>query len=68
MNKKIFLFISLFLVAVISCAPTSSSRYREGSNEGQTTNLTVQDEQRLTREAILRPKARNFKNIFLIWA
>ncbi|PKN68626.1 MAG: hypothetical protein CVU54_14290 [Deltaproteobacteria bacterium HGW-Deltaproteobacteria-12] len=52
MNKKIFLFISLFLVAVISCAPTSSSRYREGSNEGQTTNLTVQDEQRLTREAL----------------
>ncbi|MFZ3056735.1 MAG: M48 family metalloprotease, partial [Smithella sp.] len=52
MNKTIFSLILLFLVAVISCAATDASRYREGSNEGQVTNLTVQDEQRLTKEAL----------------
>lgn len=52
MNKKIFSLIFLFFVALISCAPTNASRYREGSNEGQVTNLTVQDEQRLTKEAL----------------
>jgi predicted Zn-dependent protease len=52
MKKNILAFIILFLVATLSCAPTNSSRYREGSNVGQQTNLTVQDEQRLTREAL----------------
>ncbi len=37
---------------IISCAPTSSSRYREGSNVGQETSMSVQDEQRLTKEAL----------------
>ena len=46
--KKIVLFFMLSLFAVISCAPANSSRYREGSNTGQETNLTVQDERRLT--------------------
>lgn len=52
MNKKIFLLILFFGVAVMSCAQTDASRYREGSNEGQVTSLTVQDEQRLTKEAL----------------
>jgi len=47
-----FLLILFFLVATVSCAPTDASRYREGSNVGQVTNLTVQDEQRLTKEAL----------------
>lgn len=64
MNKKICLFIILFLFAFISCAPTNASRYREGSNVGQETNLTVQDEQRLTKEALPKmlkdyPSAKN---------
>ena len=50
--KKIVLFCLLSIFAVVSCAPVSSSRYREGSNAGQTTNLTVQDERRLTKEAL----------------
>lgn len=64
MNKKICLFIILFLFAFISCAPTNASRYREGSNVGQEANLTVQDEQRLTKEALPKmlkdyPSAKN---------
>lgn len=52
MNRNLFSFIALFLVLFISCANTNSSRLREGSNVGQETNLTVQDEQRLTKEAL----------------
>jgi beta-barrel assembly-enhancing protease len=54
MKKNLILFaliVSLLLV-ITSCATTNSSRYREGSNVGQETNLTVQDEQRLTKEAL----------------
>lgn len=64
MNKKVYLFIILFLFAFISCAPTNTSRYREGSNVGQEATMTVQDEQRLTREALPKmqkdyPSAKN---------
>ena len=52
MKKNIALLIIVFVVATLSCAPTNSSRQREGSNVGQETNLTVQDEQRLTKEAL----------------
>ena len=52
MKKNIALLIIIFIVATLSCAPTNSSRQREGSNVGQETNLTVQDEQRLTKEAL----------------
>ena len=52
MNKKTYLLILLSVFAIISCAPTNASRYREGSNVDQPTNLTVQDEQRLTKEAL----------------
>jgi len=50
--KKIVLSVVLSLFVIVSCAPTNSSRYREGSNVGQETNLTVQDERRLTQEAL----------------
>ncbi|MDI6743498.1 MAG: hypothetical protein QMD11_12255, partial [Smithella sp.] len=52
MNKKIYLFLFLTLFVVTSCASTSASRHREGSNIDQKTHLTVEDEQRLTREAL----------------
>ena len=52
MKKSIVVFIILLIAATLSCAPTNSSRQREGSNVGQETNLTVQDEQRLTQEAM----------------
>lgn len=52
MNKRIILSVVLLLAVMNACAPTSSSRYREGSNVGQETNLTVQDEERLTKEAL----------------
>lgn len=51
MRKSVVLVI-LFLAVIMACAPTNSSRYREGANVGQETNLTVQDEQRLTQEAL----------------
>lgn len=52
MKKGVALLIVALLSVTAACAPTNSSRYREGSNVGQETNLTVQDEQRLTREAL----------------
>jgi len=52
MKKNIPLSILLLLSLLISCAPTTSSRYREGSNVGQETSMTVQDERRLTEEAL----------------
>lgn len=52
MKKNMTRLILLSLAVIISCAPASSSRYREGSNVGQETRLTVQDERRLTEEAL----------------
>ncbi|HPV48427.1 MAG TPA: M48 family metalloprotease [Smithellaceae bacterium] len=57
MERKIMkrissLLIVLLMLTTIACAPTHSSRYREGSNVGQETNMTVQDEERLTKEAL----------------
>ncbi|NPU84492.1 MAG: M48 family metalloprotease [Syntrophaceae bacterium] len=52
MKKNLTLFAVLLLLLVVSCAPTGSSRYREGSNVGQETGMTVQDERRLTEEAL----------------
>jgi predicted Zn-dependent protease len=56
MKKRIVLAGLLVFFIIVSCAPTNSSRQREGSNVGQETHLTVQDEQRLTEEAL--PKMR----------
>lgn len=52
MKNKIYLLIILSLFVVVSCAPTNATRYREGSNVGQISNLTVEDERRLTQEAL----------------
>ncbi len=52
MKKNIALLIIMCMLVTLSCAPTNSSRHREGSNVGQETNLTVQDEERLTKEAL----------------
>ena len=52
MKKIIAAFVALVWAFTISCAPTTSSRYREGDNRGQQTNLTVADEERLTQEAL----------------
>ena len=51
MKKMIPLFVLLSAV-ILSCAPATSSRYREGSNVGQDIPPTVQDERRLTEEAL----------------
>ncbi|HON22405.1 MAG TPA: M48 family metalloprotease [Syntrophales bacterium] len=64
MKRTIVSMMILLLAATISCAPTHSSRYREGSNVGQETGMTVQDEQRLTEEALTKmlkdyPPAKN---------
>jgi predicted Zn-dependent protease len=53
--KKSIIFLVL-LSFVISCAPTNSSRYREGDNVGQQASLTVQEERRLTEEALPKMK------------
>lgn len=52
MKKSITIFILLSLFVITSCAPTTSSRYREGSNVGQEAGMTVKDEERLTKEAL----------------
>jgi beta-barrel assembly-enhancing protease len=52
MKKQARFLLILLLTAIMSCAPATSSRYREGSNTGQETRLTVHDEQRLTKEAL----------------
>jgi len=64
MHKKYFLFMMLLAAIIISCAPSNASRYREGSNIDQETSLTIEDEQRLTREALPKmlkdyPSAKN---------
>lgn len=58
------LLVLLSLLFIVSCATTDGSRYREGSNVGQETSLTVQDEERLTKEALPKmlkdyPSAKN---------
>lgn len=57
MKSKIVTPILLSLLIVAACAPTTGSRYREGSNVGQETGMTVDDERRLTEEAL--PKMRD---------
>ncbi|MBN1380995.1 MAG: M48 family metalloprotease [Deltaproteobacteria bacterium] len=52
MKKIMTFFILLSLLVMISCAATTSSRYREGDNVGQEAALTVEDERRLTQEAL----------------
>ena len=52
MKRNIAFLILLFLAVIIACAPTTGSRYREGDNIGQEVAMTVDDERRLTEEAL----------------
>ena len=52
MRKTAAIFLAFIWIFTISCAPATSSRYREGDNRGQQTNITVADEERLTQEAL----------------
>jgi len=51
-KKRPYLIVPVLLVLLVTACATTGSRYREGDNTGQETNLTVQDEQRLTQEAL----------------
>jgi beta-barrel assembly-enhancing protease len=53
--KKMIGF-AVLMSLILSCAPAQQTRYREGSNVGQQAGLTVQDEQRLTEEALPKMK------------
>jgi beta-barrel assembly-enhancing protease len=52
MKGKAILWVLLASALMTACATTTSSRYREGSNVGQEVHLTVDDERRLTEEAL----------------
>ncbi len=52
MKKILSLLVLLSLLFMISCASTTGTRYREGDNTGQETGMTVQDERRMTEEAL----------------
>lgn len=54
-NKIILLFLLLVIMSLISCA-TTSNRHREGDNTGQETEITVEDEKKMTEEVL--PKMR----------
>lgn len=55
MGRRMFLTAVPFLLA--SCASSStSSRHREGNNEGQKTELTPEDEKKLTQEVLPQMK------------
>lgn len=53
--KKLLIML-LMTQLVIACAPLEKSRYREGDNQGQQVALTVEDEKRLTAEALPKLK------------
>lgn len=42
----------LVLILLIGCASKTSDRYREGDNKGQKTALSVEEEKKLTKEAL----------------
>lgn len=49
-GRREFLLAVPFLLA--SCASGPKTRYREGDNSGQETSITVDDERRMTKEAL----------------
>jgi predicted Zn-dependent protease len=64
MKKIATLCILLTITGLLACATTDRSRYREGDNAGQDVGMTVQDEKRLTEEALPQmrkdyPEAKN---------
>lgn len=54
--KKISFLSLATILLVTGCATKSSSRYREGDNTGQETALTVEEERKLTQEALPQMK------------
>lgn len=42
----------MFLIALSACSSKTSDRYREGDNKGQEVALSVEEEKKLTREAL----------------
>ena len=56
MQKKVILWVLLTSVLIAACAPATRSRYREGDNVGQETGMTVNDERRMTEEALPKIK------------
>ena len=55
--KRFFVLMLVSLLVLVGCASKmSSDRYREGSNEGQKVELTVDQEKQLTKEALAEMK------------
>lgn len=52
--QQIMIFMLVFLLS--ACASKSSDRYREGDNKGQNVELTVEQEKKLTQEALAEMK------------
>ena len=52
MKKIATLCVLLTMAGLMACATTDSSRHREGDNTGQDVAMTVEDEKRLTEEAL----------------
>ncbi len=52
MHKLHHLQLLLILVIFAGCATKSSNRYREGDNSGQKADLSVEEEKKLTQEAL----------------
>ncbi len=64
--KQVSNLLMVFLFILSACATKSSDRYREGDNKGQAVALTVEEEKKLTREALPQmskeyPKVENRK-------
>ena len=55
MTKNKFLLILSILFLISACA-TEKTRYREGNNQGQKAALTVEEEKKLTKEALSEMK------------
>ena len=64
LGRRAFLGILPFLL--MSCATSPKSRYREGDNTGQTTSLTLEDEEKMAREYIpkMRKQYPSYKNSY----
>lgn len=56
MTKNIISIYLTFLIMISACATKTSDRYREGSNEGQKVAITVEEEKKLTKEALSEMK------------
>lgn len=55
-KSLLFMFLSLIVLLVSCSSKKYSDRYREGDNAGQEVALTVEEEKKLTREALAEMK------------